>query len=201
MSNPYEALQAFVEQIPTVVQPLIVAIIGMIPYVEGEGSSALGIIAGVHPVAAGIAGATGNIVSVLLVVLLGSRIRERVLARRALAAAPASTVATAPVSAGSGAAAADPGAEPITSSSSGTATSEKRADKGRRKLQRWLVRFGVPGASLLAPLALPTQLTAAFFVASGMRREWVIAWQVVAIVLWTTAVTLAATGVITALGW
>jgi hypothetical protein len=201
MSNPYEALQTFVEQIPTVVQPLIVAVIGMIPYVEGEGSAALGIIAGVHPVVAGIAGATGNIASVLLVVLLGSRIRERVLARRALAASATSpTPATASVSAGSGATAPDPAAEPVTSSS-GTASSGTRADKGRRRLQRWLVRFGVPGASLLAPLALPTQLTAAFFVGSGVRKEWVILWQVVAIVLWTTAVTLAATGVLAALGW
>ncbi|MBP2215273.1 hypothetical protein H4V95_000464 [Arthrobacter sp. CAN_C5] len=31
----------------------------------------------------------------------------------------------------------------------------------------------------------PTQLTAAFFVASGVRKSWVILWQVVAIILWT----------------
>jgi hypothetical protein len=58
------------------------------------------------------------------------------------------------------------------------------------------VRFGVPGASLIGPLALPTQLTAAMLVASGVQRNWVILWQIIAILLWTTAVTLAATGII-----
>ena len=63
------------------------------------------------------------------------------------------------------------------------------------------MRFGVPGASLLAPLALPTMLTAAFLVASGVRKEWVILWQVIAIVFWTTLAAAAATGVLALLGW
>lgn len=69
------------------------------------------------------------------------------------------------------------------------------------KLRRWLVRFGVPGASLLAPLALPTMLTAAFFVAAGVAKERVLFWQFVAIVLWTGASALAASGVLALLGW
>jgi hypothetical protein len=64
-----------------------------------------------------------------------------------------------------------------------------------------MVRFGVPGASILAPFALPTQLTAAFFVASGVNKGWVILWQVVAIVLWTGLVAAAALGVVSLLGW
>ena len=68
--------------------------------------------------------------------------------------------------------------------------------RGRRRLQRWLVGFGVPGASLIAPLALPTMLTAGTFVASGVREEWVILWQVIAIIIWTGAVTAVATGVL-----
>ena len=62
-----------------------------------------------------------------------------------------------------------------------------------------MVRFGVPGASLIGPLALPTHLTAATLVATGVRRNWVLLWQVVAIVLWTTIITLAATGVLSVL--
>ncbi|MGI5149451.1 hypothetical protein ACQEVC_24395 [Plantactinospora sp. CA-294935] len=61
------------------------------------------------------------------------------------------------------------------------------------------MRFGVPGASLLGPLALPTQLTAATLIASGVSKSWVILWQVIAIVLWTTLLTLAATGFLTAI--
>lgn len=74
-----------------------------------------------------------------------------------------------------------------------------RQSKGHKRLRRWLVRFGVPGTSLIGPLALPTQLTAATLVASGVSKSWVILWQVIAIVLWTTLITLAATGVLTAI--
>ena len=63
------------------------------------------------------------------------------------------------------------------------------------------MRFGVPGASILAPLALPTMLTAAFFVGSGVPKQWVILWQVVAIVLWTSLIAVAATGALALLGW
>lgn len=75
-------------------------------------------------------------------------------------------------------------------------TADQKPAKGRERFKRWVVRFGVPGASLIGPLALPTQLTAATLAASGVQRNWVILWQVIAIVLWTTAITLAATGVL-----
>ncbi|WJL96616.1 small multidrug efflux protein [Microbacterium sp. ET2] len=183
-SNPYEGLQDFVGGLPDLVQPLIVAGLGMIPYVEGEGSAAIGIIVGINPVVAAVAGAAGNILSVVLVVLLSSRVRDSVVARRARAA--------------DGAVAVD------VLDSAGASTDEgkpTRRSKGRKRLSSWLVRFGVPGASILAPFALPTQLTAAFFVASGVKKGWVILWQVVAIVLWTGLVAAAALGFVTLLGW
>jgi len=40
-------------------------------------------------------------------------------------------------------------------------------------------------------------LTAAMFVASGVRKEWVILWQVVAIVIWTGVVTAISTRILT----
>lgn len=66
--------------------------------------------------------------------------------------------------------------------------------KGRQRLARLLVRFGVPGASLLGPVALPTQLTSATLIASGVSVPRVLMWQAAAIVLWTTIATLSATG-------
>lgn len=54
------------------------------------------------------------------------------------------------------------------------------------EFKRWLVRFGVPGASILGPLAIPTQFTSAILVAGGTPRGWVLLWQAVAITLWTT---------------
>lgn len=171
MSDPYEGLQDFVATVPELLQPLIIAAAAAVPYIEGEGSAALGIIAGVNPFVAAVAGAAGNIICVVIVVLLSSRVREAAVARR-------------------------------TSTTGTTLTEEERTtpkpqSKGRRRLGRWLVRFGVPGASLLAPLALPTQLTAATFVASGVRKSWVILWQVIAIVVWTGLVAAAATGLLT----
>ncbi len=71
--------------------------------------------------------------------------------------------------------------------------------KRRQRLRRWLVRFGVPGASILGPLAIPTQFTSAMLVAAGVPRGRVLLWQTVAIVLWTTVTTLLVWGVLTAL--
>lgn len=65
----------------------------------------------------------------------------------------------------------------------------KPESKGQQKFKRWLVRFGVPGASILGPLAIPTQFTSALLVAGGTPQRWVLLWQGVAIVLWTTVST------------
>ncbi|WP_349425999.1 small multidrug efflux protein [Microbacterium sp. LWS13-1.2] len=184
-SHPYEGLQDFVSGLPEFVQPLIVAGLGMIPYIEGEGSAALGILAGIDPIVAAIAGAAGNILSVVIVVLLSSRVRASVRARRTVTAEGATAVDV---------------LEPRQHAPSDD-TKPTRRSKGRQRLGAWMVRFGVPGASILAPLALPTQLTAAFFVASGVNKGWVILWQVVAIVLWTGLVAAAALGVVSLLGW
>lgn len=197
--NPYEGLQNLVDQVPALVQPFVVALAGMVPYVEGEGSAALGVLAGIHPLLAAAAGAAGNILAVLVVIVFGDRIRSAVLARRARRAQARTQVA---------AMAGGPSADRIPSaggsaSAGGTVSSEevpaKKPSKGRERLLRWVVRFGVPGASLIGPLALPTHLTAATLVATGVRRDWVLLWQVIAILLWTTVVTLAATGALSVL--
>ncbi|MBB2924330.1 small multidrug efflux protein [Cellulomonas cellasea] len=200
MDHPYPWLQDVVAQVPDVVQPLVVAVAAAVPYVEGEGAAVLGILAGIDPVVAGLAAATGNILCVVAVVLLGSRVRGAVEERRA-ARTPAPARSTDAVLAGSRG---TPGPLPAPAAADASADPDARPSgrsKGRARLRRWMLRFGVPGASLLAPLALPTMLTAAFFVTSGVRKEWVILWQVVAIVLWTGAVVAAATGLVAALGW
>lgn len=181
--NPYEGLQEFVAQVPELLQPFIVAGLGAIPYVEGEGSAALGIIVGINPIVAAIAGATGNILSVLAVVLLSSRVREAVMARRSTTRYRRT----------------DAQAEILEEEVD--QTTPTRRTKGRQRLGKWLVKFGVPGASILAPLALPTQLTAAFFVSSGVNKSWVVVWQIVAILLWTGLFAAVATGFTAWLGW
>ena len=47
-----------------------------------------------------------------------------------------------------------------------------------------MARFGVPGASLIGPVLLPTQFTSTALVGAGAKRGTVVTWTVVAVVLW-----------------
>jgi hypothetical protein len=164
MSNPVSDLvlgfQNLVAGVPDLVQPLIVALAGAVPFIEGEGAAAIGIVGGIHPVLSAGAGAIGNLVCVAVVVLVSSRVRTAVTTRRGGAAEPLSP--------------------------------------RRQKFDRAYHRYGTAGVSLLGPLLLPTQFTAAALTATGVPPVRVIAWQAMAIVLWTTVVTLIITGVIRA---
>ena len=164
VGDPFRTFQDLVAHVPEIVQPMIVMLAGAVPFVEGEGAGAIGVVGGIHPVVAGLAAATGNFLSVLAVVLLSSRVRTAAMAGRA----PQVELPAEPES------------------------------KGRRRFRRLLVRFGVPGASILGPLAIPTQFTSAVLVAAGTPRRWVLLWQAVAIVLWTAVFTALAWGVLTA---
>ncbi|QEW02769.1 small multidrug efflux protein [Microbacterium lushaniae] len=179
--NPLQELvsnfQQLVSQVPELVQPLIVMLAAAIPFLEGELGATIGIIGGLHPLVAGIAAAIGNFVSVLLVVLLTSGARTAVVRR--------------PIRVGAGVAAGSSEAsrfdEPADTFDQ--ITSAKPESKGRARFKKWLVRFGVPGASILGPLAIPTQITSAILVGSGVARAWVLLWQAVAIIFWTTVTT------------
>lgn len=175
--NIIELLQDLVSHVPILVQPLIVMLAAAIPFVEGELASVLGVWAGIHPLLAFVVAVAGNFASVLVVVLFGARIRAMLIERRARRA----QLVTA---GGAGEADELDGTEP------------KPERKGVRRFKRFVVRFGVPGASILGPLAIPTQFTSAVLVSSGVAKSWVLLWQGVAIVLWTTVTTLVATGVL-----
>jgi hypothetical protein len=73
--------QDLVAQLPEVLQPLVVALAGAVPFIEGEGAASIGIVGGVHPVVAVIAGALGNFICVAVLVLLGSRARSAIVDR------------------------------------------------------------------------------------------------------------------------
>lgn len=53
MSTPYEGFHDFVAGVPDLLQPILVAAAGTVPYIEGEGSAAFGVIAGLNPLVAG----------------------------------------------------------------------------------------------------------------------------------------------------
>jgi uncharacterized membrane protein len=142
------------------VQPLIVALAGAVPFIEGEGAAAIGIVGGIHPAVAAIAGAIGNLICVAVVVFATSRVRTAVTTRRGAV--------------------------------------EKPLTARRQKFEKAYHRYGTPGVSLLGPLLLPTQFTAAALTSTGVSPLRVLAWQAAAIVLWTTVITLILTGVLRA---
>lgn len=190
MPNPIEELiegfQGLVEQVPELLQPVIIAGAAAIPFIEGEVAAAIGVIGGVPPIVAGVAAILGNLTCVVLVVLLSSGIRDAALARRlAKVSAPAMSMAHGRL--------ALPSATLGAGTSARAETSPTPESKGRQKARRWLVRFGLPGASLLGPLAIPTPFTAAMFAASGFGKRRVILWQAIAIILWTGVATISAT--------
>ncbi|ODT38625.1 MAG: small multidrug efflux protein [Microbacterium sp. 71-36] len=162
MSNPLSDLvlgfQGLVAAVPELVQPLIIAAAGAVPFIEGEGAAAIGIIGGIHPLVAVLAAAIGNLLCVGIVVLATSRVRAAVTTRRG---AP-------------------------------TTTPTAR----REKFEKAYHRYGTPGVSLLGPLLLPTQFTAAALTSTGVSPARVLGWQATAIALWTTGVTLVALGLI-----
>lgn len=164
--NLIEIFQNWVAQVPELVQPLIVALAGAIPFIEGEGAATIGIVGGIHPVIAAIAAIVGNFVCVAVLVLASSRARTAIVNR----------------SQGNDPALADG------ESASGEAPAADRKAARRGKFQRAFERYGVPGVSLLGPLLLPTQFTATMLAAAGISKARVLFWQALAIIGWTTIV-------------
>jgi membrane protein DedA with SNARE-associated domain len=162
LADLISGFQNLVAQVPEFVQPLIVALAGAVPFIEGEGAASIGIIGGIHPVVAAIAGFAGNLLCVAVIVLIGARVRTAVVTR------------------GGGEA--------------------PEASPRRQKVMKAYERYGTPGVSLLGPLIVPTQITSAALVATGVPAGKVLFWQAVAIALWTTLLTLIITGVISAVG-
>ncbi|MGD9990335.1 hypothetical protein [Pseudonocardia sp.] len=171
--------QELVAQVPEIVQPFIVMLAGAIPFIEGEVGAVIGVVGGLHPVVAAVAAGAGNLLCVLLVVVVAARARAAVVDRRP------SVVA---LRGGAG-----PGPDENDEESAVTAPVSKR----RQRFTRLLVRFGVPGASIIGPLLIPTQIMAAILVGSGTPPRWVLLWQTVAIVIWTTIATVSAWAALT----
>ena len=198
--NPIiEFFQGLAAQVPDLLQPFIIAAAGAVPFLEGEISSIIGVWAGMNPVLAGIAGAIGNFICVTVIVLLGARARRAVVNRqsekRELAALGAGGYAD-PSTGGT-----LPDGLELSDITAGDAATEdhlgeggKPESKGRVKFKKFLTRFGVPGASLLGPLAIPTQITSTILVGAGVKTSWILLWQGIAIIAWTTLTTLIATG-------
>ena len=180
--NLFEMFQNLVAQVPELVQPLIVALAGAVPFIEGEGAATIGIVGGIAPVVAAVAAMIGNFACVTVVVLLASRARSAIVIHHERSRDAVLV----------GAGAGPRGGSVIENGGArGEASAPESGRKAARraKFQRAFERYGVPGVSLLGPMLLPTQFTATMLVAAGIAKGRVLAWQAVAIFLWTTALT------------
>ncbi|PLC11387.1 hypothetical protein AUQ48_02875 [Kocuria flava] len=72
-----DALQDFTSSLPPLLQWLGVLLAGAVPFVESYFGSVIGVLAGLHPVAAVGAAVVGNVASMLLLVLSAHRLRGR----------------------------------------------------------------------------------------------------------------------------
>lgn len=178
--NLIEIFQNLVSQVPELVQPLIVALAGAVPFIEGEGAAAIGIIGGIPPLVAAVSAIVGNFVCVALLVLLSSKARDAVVNRRRAKALVDANGRI--VEAGE--------SIPVEDGDSARKTARKQ------KFQGALDRYGVPGVSLLGPLLLPTQFTATMLAAIGISKGRILFWQGLAIVGWTTVLSLLASGIV-----
>lgn len=66
----------------------------------------------------------------------------------------------------------------------------------RDRVQKIFDRFGVPGVSILGPLALPSQITAPLMVSFGANRHAVMLWMLVSVVLWGAGFALLGVGLL-----
>lgn len=167
--NLIETFQNLVAQVPDLVQPLIVALAGAVPFVEGEGAASIGILGGIPPVVAAIAAMVGNFLCVAILVLASAGARRAIVDR---------SRAKQPVTAGGG----------TSREADGVPAETGRGSARREKFQRAFERYGVPGVSLLGPLLLPTHFTATMLAASGIGKGRILLWQAIAIVGWTTVI-------------
>ena len=177
--NLIETFQDIVAQVPEFLQPVIVALAGAVPFIEGEGAVTIGILGGIHPVIAAAAAMIGNFLCVAILVYLSAGARDAIVTRHR------AKVASRELAAGGGVALEEFAV---------TAAPSARAEK----FQRALVRYGVPGVSLLGPLLLPTQFTATMLAAAGVSKPRILLWQGIAIFGWTTAFAIIIGAVVTA---
>lgn len=171
-----ETFQNLAAEVPELLQPVVIAAAGAVPFIEGEGAATIGLLGGLHPVAAAAAAMIGNFLCVALLVLLSSGARDAVVTRYGRKAR-SERVAVA-------------GTGPSAGATTTYDVNEDRMSPRRAKFQRAYERFGVPGVSLLGPLLLPTQFTATMLVATGIGKARVLVWQAIAIFGWTTATTI-----------
>lgn len=180
-----DTFQDLIAEVPDLIQPLIIAAAGAIPFIEGEGAATLGIVGGINPVTSVVAAIIGNFICVFVLVWVSSRANDIVVTHHRQRVLSGEKVTTRP---GGG----------VEEYATNPQESKSRKSVRKAKFQHALSRYGVPGVSLLGPLVLPTQFTATLLAAAGVHKTRILVWQIAAIILWTTIIALLISGFVDA---
>ena len=141
---------------------------GAIPWLEAVVVIPGGILAGLHPVPAVIAGVTGNLLTVALATWFGDRMRRWWRARRAKRAEL------------------DDDVEVIDEHTAA------RTSRRARRVERIARRWGLPALAVIGPIGLGTQVSAMVAVGIGIEARRAFIWIAAGTVAWSIAAAIAA---------
>jgi hypothetical protein len=147
---------------------LLVAVFvgGATPWLEAIIVIPGGILAGLHPVPAVIAGVTGNLLTVALAAWFGDRMRRWWRARRA---------------------------EHLDHRGHGDSSASSEPDPGRhRRVERIARRWGLPALAVLGPIGLGTQVSVMVAVGIGVETRRAFWWIAAGTIAWSLLAAVAA---------
>ena len=177
----FRALSDFTAAQPPALQWLAVFVGGALPFVESYYGAVIGVIVGVHPIAAILCAIAGNIASTTGCIAVASATHARRLRRAAEGFRRA-----APGVPGSG----DGAADVSEVAAAGTDVPQVKAlTKGLKtpKLRRRFEKYGVPGVCLGSQTIMPSQITAVMLMGLGASTCDVTRWQCLSITIWGIA--------------
>lgn len=147
----------------TIVLAVSVFVGGAIPWLEAIIVIPGGIVAGLHPVPAVVAGVAGNLLTVALAAWFGDRLRRWSTERR------------------SGA-----GAKPL------DVTDAEPRGRQVRRVERVAQRWGLPALAVLGPIGLGTQVSVMVAVGIGVETRRAFWWIAAGTVVWSLVAAVAA---------
>jgi uncharacterized membrane protein len=146
---------------------LAVFVGGATPWLEAIIVIPGGIVAGLHPVPAVVAGVTGNLLTVALAAWFGDRMRRWWRARRTER-------------------------RPRPDDGDATEPSDARPSRQAQRVERVARRWGLPALAVLGPIGLGTQVSVVVAVGIGVDARRAFWWIAIGTVLWSLIAAVAA---------
>ena len=177
----FRALSDFTAAQPPALQWLAVFVGGSLPFVESYYGAVIGVIVGVHPVAAIVCAIAGNIASTTGCIAVARATHARRLRRAA-----GGIRRVAPSVPGPG----DGEANVSEAAAAGADVPQAKAlARGLKnpKLRKRFEKYGVPGVCLGSQTIMPSQLTAVMLMGLGASTCDVTRWQCLSIAIWGIA--------------